>query len=177
MPTYISMLRGINVGGQKKIKMADLRKFYQSLGYKAVQSYIQSGNVVFQVSEKDTTNLEKTIVTAIRDKYGFDVTVIVRTPQEFNTIVKNNPFSNKDTGRIYVTFLSEIPTDFPRDRLSSAQNGQEEFQLSEQEIYLFMPDGYGRTKLSNNFFERVLGVGATTRNWRTVNRLLEMAKS
>jgi len=175
MKTYVSMLREINVSGQKTVKMEELKKLYESLGLKDVQAYIQSGNVIFKSSEAGSI-LTGRIEKKIREYFGFDVVVLLRTKDELQKLVNNNPFSKKSIDNLYVTFLSGYPALSPLEELNKAKAKSEEFFISGREICLFCPDGYGKTKLSNNFFERKLNVQATTRNWKTVNKLLELAK-
>ncbi|RJQ17050.1 DUF1697 domain-containing protein [Candidatus Woesearchaeota archaeon] len=172
MATYISLLRAINVGGQKKIPMDALKKLYASLNLKKVKTYIQSGNVVFQ----SPAIKEETIEKAIQKHFGFDVAVLIRTPEELKKIIAKNPFAKKDSGRIYVVFLSDVPKKIPLDKINSMRHPSEEFFISGKEIYLFYPNGYGRTKLSNTFFEKTLNVTATTRNWNTVTALMHIAE-
>jgi uncharacterized protein (DUF1697 family) len=169
------MLRGINVSGQKKIRMADLRELYELLGLKNVQSYLQSGNVVFDSDEQDAGNLSKSIEAQIELTYEFSVPVFIRTGDDFKRVVENHPFAEEETIRVLVTFLYERPKDSKLEELSHHQDKVDQFAIGEQEIFLFCPGGYGRTKLSNNFFEKKLDVIATTRNWKSVNALYEMA--
>ncbi len=171
MTFYISMLRGINVGGNKKIKMSDLAALYESLGFKDVETYIQSGNVVFSSRERSPSALSKAIRNKIKESFGFDVVVVVRTGDEMEKVLENNPFKEKDAGKLHVTFLSDPPAAKPLDVFDAVKDKSEEYSFSGKEIYLFLPYGYGRTKLSNNFFENKLKVSATTRNWRTVKVL------
>ena len=177
MGTYISMLRGINVGGQKKLKMDGLKKLYESLGFRQVQTYIQSGNVVFQCSGTDILKLTNMIEKSIKQSFGFEAPALIRTRDEFRKLIKNNPFSGKDAGKLHVTFLSNIPVHLPKEEINKAKGEAEEFSIIGREIYLFCPDGYGRSKLSNSFFARKLKLPATTRNWNTVNKLYAIAQS
>ena len=174
MKTHISLLRGINVSGQKKVKMEELKKLYESLGFKDVQAYIQSGNVVFRSSEAGSI-LAGRIEKKVREYFRFEVFVLIRTKDDLQKLIKKNPFSKKDIDKLYVTFLSGYPAMPPLEELNKAK-AAEEFFISGREIYLFCPDGYGKTKLSNNFFERKLKLHATTRNWKIVNKLLELSK-
>lgn len=176
MNTYISMLRGINVAGKKRIKMDELKALYESLGFKNVKTYIQSGNVVFQCSDSNASKLVKKIGEEIKQSFGLTVTVVIRTKEEYKQVIKRNPFQDKDLSKLHITFLSESVENPPIKRLEMAKSGMEEFDLSGKEIYLFCPNGYGRTKLTNNFFEKQLNISATTRNWRTVNALSAMAE-
>jgi len=180
MPTYISILRGINVSGHKMIKMDALRKMYSDLGFKNVQTYIQSGNVVFQDKIIDSKKLEKKIAKKILEQFSFEVPIIVIELGELKTIVKNNPFGNdtsKDISYMHVTFLSAIPDKPNVDKIKEGKYGADEFILISNAIYLYCPNGYGISKLNNNFIESKLKVMATTRNWRTTNELLNMAES
>jgi uncharacterized protein (DUF1697 family) len=170
------MLRGINVSGKNRIKMEELRELYESLGFENVQTYVQSGNLIFESTETDAAKISTKIEKKIERVFGFDVPVFVRTKSEFQRLIKNTPFAGKDTTKLHVTFLSEAPTNLPIDELNAAKAKNEEFSISGKEIYLYCPNGYGITKLSNNFFERRLNVSATTRNWKTVSTLLSMAE-
>lgn len=176
METYISLLRGINVSGQKKIRMEELKALYESLGYERVTTYIQSGNVVFAAQGKE---LPSHIETAIRERFGFEVPVILRRDTEMEAILAANPFLTRhdiDESRLHVVFLQEAPSDFALERLSEMQTGEDEFRVNGSEIYLHCPNGYGRSKLSNSALEKKLGVMATTRNWKTVNQLHRIAR-
>lgn len=175
MQTYISMLRGINVSGQKKVHMADLKNLYEALGFANVQTYVQSGNVVFDSPEVDTAKLTNSIEAQIEMIFGFSVPVLIRIADDLQRIIESHPFAQEDPARVLVTFLYEPPEDSKWDDLSHYKDKVDQFTLGEQEIFLYCPGGYGKTKLSNTFFERKLGVIATTRNWKSVNALYEMA--
>jgi uncharacterized protein (DUF1697 family) len=175
---FLSLLRGINVGG-RKVPMADLRLLYAELGFKNITTYIQSGNVI---SESKTAGfaLEKKIEKKLKGKFGFDVSVITRTKEELNAIIKNNPFikeKNIALEKLYVIFLNEIPDPVLKKNLIESDLGPERFVIIDKTIYLYCPVGYGEAKLNNNFFEKKLKVIATTRNWKTTNILLDMMKS
>jgi uncharacterized protein (DUF1697 family) len=167
------MLRGINVGGQKRVSMQVLKEMYSSLGYREVQTYVQSGNVIFS-ADVSGSSIKEGLEKEIKRAFGFDVLVFLRNKSELAALVKNSPFKQKDETKLHVTFLSEKPGKIPFDDLNPAKSGAEDFTISGKEIYLFCPNGYGVTKLSNTFFEKKLRVSATTRNWRTVNALLAM---
>jgi len=180
MKTYISILRGINVGGKKKIIMAELAKLYEELKFLNVTTYIQSGNVIFN-SDSNISNksISELIVNAIVKKYAFDVPVLVRAIDEFENIIKLNPFISQkdiDLEKLHVTFLEDEPAKEKAEKIKSLDFSPDKFILSGKEIYLYCPVDYGSTKLSNNFFETKLKVKATTRNWKTVSKLLELAK-
>lgn len=177
MRTYISLLRGINVSGQKKILMKDLQALYESLHLRDVKTYIQSGNVIFTSSIKDISKLTLSIENAIKISYGFSVEVFINTPQDFSHVIENNPYvkaTNENINRLYVTFLSEKPDRQAVKNLDNVQIGNDEFTLINKEIYLCCNSGYSKSKLSNTFFEKKIGIPATTRNWKTVNKLYEM---
>jgi uncharacterized protein (DUF1697 family) len=179
MATIISILRGINVSGQKKILMADLKTLYESLGFKNISTYIQSGNVIFTTAKKlSNTELAAVIEKAIKKQYGFEVPVITKTLIEWNKIIMANPFVKKkgiDLERLYVTFLSQPPDKENISKAESFSYPPDEFIITDAAIYMHVPDSYGNTKLSNNFFEKKLKVSATTRNWKTVVTLAELA--
>ncbi len=178
METYISILRGINVSGQKLIKMEKLREAYSDLGFADVNSYIQSGNVIFKTGPTDSRALEERIRNRISKVFGFEVPVLVKEMKEVETVIFNNPFikdKNKDIGFLHITFLSESPHQDDLDKLSTHNYTPDEFILIEKEVYLYCPNGYGKTKLNNNFFESKLKVNATTRNWKTINELYRIA--
>jgi uncharacterized protein (DUF1697 family) len=174
MNVYISMVRGINVGAQKKVRMGELKQRYESLGFGNVRTYIQSGSVVFESSSTDVSGLVNKIENEVKDYFGFEVVVVIRTKDELRRLVEGVPFKGHED-KLHVTFLSAEPDRFQAEEIETAKDKAEEFFISGKDIYLFCPNGYGRTKLSNAFFERKLKVPATTRNWRTVNALLSMA--
>ncbi len=177
MTVFITMLRGINVSGQKKIKMDELRKLYESLDFEQVRTYIQSGNVIFNTNLSDLSEIVKMIEKQIVLKLGYNVTAVIRTREELSDIVKKNPYFDKDLSKVHVTFLSENQIKYSEEEILKAKDEMEEFQIVDKEIYLFLPNGSGRTKLTNNFFERKMGVKATTRNWNTTTKLLDISKS
>ncbi len=171
------MLRGINVSGHNSIKMEQLRGLCNRLGFQKVETYVQSGNIVFQAKIENPAVLSKRIGESILDSFGFETPVIIRTSKEMENVVANNPFLKEkdvDSSKLHVTFLSEGAQNSSLKRLEELATSQDKFHLASHEIYLYCPGGYGRTKLSNNAIEKVLSVTATTRNWRTTNILLDM---
>lgn len=177
--TYIAILRGINVSGQKIIRMDDLQRLFGSFGFRDVSTYIQSGNVVFRTPETKNEMLLKRITGGILSAFGFSVPVIIRTASQLETIIAENPFlKEKDilADKLHVTFLSEVPAAELKKKLETLEFGNDRFVLAEKEIWLYCPGGYGNTKLSNGFFETKLKVTATTRNWNTVKKLLELSR-
>lgn len=175
MNPYISMLRGINVGGQKKVRMAELKSLYESLGFTNVETYVQSGNVVFDSEEQDANKMADAIEKQIENTFGFAIPVQVRSADDFQRVIESHPFRDEEPVRVLVTFLKESPNPLKLEKLSHYEDKVDQYAIGEQEIFLFCPGGYGNTKLSNTFFEKMLEVTATTRNWRTVNKLYEMA--
>ncbi|HES60111.1 MAG TPA: DUF1697 domain-containing protein [Caldithrix sp.] len=175
---YISLLRGINVSGQKKIQMAELKSLYESLGFENVTTYIQSGNVVFSSKEIDELKLAKLISDKIREVLGYNVSIIIRSKIEWEKLIADNPFSkreNFDVKKMHVTLITEQPTMIGGDIFDRVKYDSEEYVIGERHIYLYFPEGYGQTKLSNNYIENKLKVSATTRNWNTVMKLSELA--
>ncbi len=174
MKTYISLLRGINVSGQKQIAMPALAALYEKLGFNQVRTYIQSGNVVFRAAGLEG-RIRAQIEAAIQAHFGFDVTVFLRSPEDIRRIVAANPFSNAEQfAKLHVIFLAETPSN--RD-LSSCAAGPEQWHAQDKEIYLFCPNGMGRAKLNHQYFERKLKTAATARNWNTIRQLLSMIGS
>jgi uncharacterized protein (DUF1697 family) len=178
MNTYISMLRGINVSGQKIIRMEELASLYESLGFKNVRTYVQSGNVLFDSPITEGSRLSGLIADKIKKAFGFFVVVVLRTRDELQAVVQNNPFLKErgiDPARLHVTFLLEAPDQEALSRLQAVKDRTDRIKAGSREVYLHCPQGYGRTKYSNHFIERTLKVSATTRNWNTVLALLGMA--
>ncbi|MEO1051447.1 MAG: DUF1697 domain-containing protein [Bacteroidota bacterium] len=179
MPTYIALLRGINVSGQKKIKMADLRAHLEELNFSKISTYIQSGNIVFNAISESPHDLETLIASKIKEKYGFDVPVLIQTPEQIEMLIDRCPYikdADKDPKKIYLTLLSEEPSADRVAQLSHIQYEGEEYILQDRCIYFYADNGYGKAKMNNNFFENKLKVNATTRNWNTMNKLLDMAR-
>ena len=175
------MIRGINIGA-KKVKMKKLKELYVSLDFKDVKTYIQSGNVVFKSQYLDLSYLRELIENKIGKVFGFDVKVLIRTNNDLKKVIEENPFKKEDFKHLYITFLSDVPSknlikNLNRNLEINMKNKSDKFYISKKEIYLFLPEGYGRTKLNNNFFEKKLGIFATTRNLRSVNKLFDIAGS
>ena len=169
----ISLLRGINVAGQKTILMKDLKELYASLGFENVKTFIQSGNVIFETNEALEDSIAK-IEKAIKQKYGFEVPVQIREVHDFEHIIKTCPFTRLDLEegtRVMITFLDALPTEENIENLMTYVHEPEMLEVVGREVYLYCPDGYGKTKLNNNFLEKKLKVGATTRAWKSVMRI------
>ena len=177
MPAYIAMLRGINVSGHKIIRMEQLRASFGDLGFANVKTYVQSGNIVFETPDDSTAGVSKKIEQKIQRDFGFSVPVFLRTSKELEQTVRHNPFLKDpaiDQSKLHVTFLLEAPSKAALAQLQPLAAKQEQFRIIGRDIYLYCPDGYGNTKLSNTAIEKKLSIGATTRNWKTVNTLLAM---
>jgi len=177
METYVALLRGINVSGQKMIKMTDLVKLLSELDLKNIRTYIQSGNLVFEYPKTDQKNLATLIQQKITRHYKFDVPVIIRHRDELLNIADQNPFlkRNNDIEKLYVTFLEEEPSADIIGKAKETITDQDVFEVTGKEVFVYCPDGYGRTKLNNSFFEKQFETRATTRNWKTVLTLSVMA--
>ncbi|MBU3144922.1 DUF1697 domain-containing protein [Clostridium sp. CF012] len=172
---YIAFLRGINVGGQKKIKMLDLKVMFEALNFINVKTYIQSGNVSFDYGTTDTIELSNVIEKKISETFGFLVKAIIRTEDELRNIVNNNPFTkqeNIELDKVYITLMVDIPQPSTVSLLDMKKEENEKFIIISSEIYVYCPNGYGRTKLNNNMFEKKLKTDATTRGLKTLNNIL-----
>lgn len=179
METYISILRGINVGGQKKVLMVDLKRLFSELNFKNIRTYIQSGNVVFNCEKTNPIQLVGQIENGILEKLKFHVSVIIRTTLELKEVIRNNPYlkeSNIDVEKLHVTFLSDEPEKKKTEEIKEYNFSPDQFICINKEVYIYCPNGYGNTKLNNAFFENKLNVSATTRNVKTVNELVRIAE-
>jgi len=175
---YVAFLRGINVGGHKKIKMADLRLIFERLGYNDVKTYIQSGNVVFKTDVDDQRKLEKQISEAIGIDFGFKVPVLVKTRTELYNIMKNNPFDDPEdlaTNKIYFVLMKGIPAKEDIKTTSAIIFNNEKFKITAACVYLRYALGAGKAKCNSNFFESKLNVISTSRNYRTMTKLIELS--
>ncbi len=178
MKTYISMLRAINVGGQNKIPMLELKQLCETLSFTGVATYVQSGNVVFDSNLQEPGEVAARIEARLEGAYGAKISVFVRTPADFRRILDGNPFltgRNETSTFLHVTFLYRAPTPAQWAQLKGPEGTGDEFFPDLQEVFLFCPAGYGRTKLNNSFFERRLSIPATTRNWNTVRALYKLS--
>jgi uncharacterized protein (DUF1697 family) len=175
MKTYIALLRGINVGGNKKIAMKDLQALVAGLGHAGVSTYIQSGNVLLR-SAGAPEDVGRGIEEAIARELGLEVKVLIRSQDELAQVIEANPFlPGADPAHLHVTFLAGAPEPAALETLAVPKNPSEEYRIIGREVYLHFPEGYGRSKLSNMLWERKLRVAATTRNWNTVMTLLRLA--
>lgn len=177
MPRYVALLRGINVGGNKKVAMARLRELLQGLGHTGVATLLQSGNAVFTAREKSEARLVKQLETAIAAEFGFEVAVVVRTRDELAAAIEANPLPGAEDApsRFLVTFLSAAPEPKRLAELDPAAYLPDEFRVVGREIYARFPDGIHDSRLAAALGGKRLGVTPTARNWSTVLKLLALA--
>jgi len=170
--TFVALLRGINVGGRHKVAMADLRAAFADAGCEGVTTYIQSGNVVFEHAA-DADELGVELERRIEAMAGFAVAVVLRTGAEMAAVVRDNPFPGVEPTKLHVIFLSSDSPPGALDRVDAASFAPEEFVLAGRQLYLHLPNGMARTKLPRAL--DVFPTPVTTRNWRTVLKLVELA--
>jgi uncharacterized protein (DUF1697 family) len=179
MPVMISMLRGVNVGGHNQVKMDALRTLYESLDLREPQTYLQSGNVVFKTTERDSVALAKRIERAIEKTFGFRTDVVLRTSAQMRDAMAKNPFAqrkNVDPSKLLVTFLAEEPGSTLTSTVLAKKTDPEELRISGRELYIYFPNGMGRTKLNWLAVVKALGTVGTGRNLNSVVKLLEIAR-
>ncbi len=176
MTAFVSLFRGINVGGHHKIRMDELKDMHESLGLRDVLPYIQSGNVVFTSDDADVARLQKQIEDGFEKNFGFHVEVIIRTSAELRDIIEKNPFQSqqsKESKWVVVLFLAARPDNTAQEDLLKTYVGPEELFIIGKEVYIYYTNGIGRSKLSHSFIEKKLKTFGTARNWNTILQLLE----
>jgi uncharacterized protein (DUF1697 family) len=179
MPVLISMLRGVNVGGHNKIKMDALRAVYSSLKFEDPQTYVQSGNVIFKTAERDLALVAKRIQQSIERKFACRPAIILRTTAELREVIAKNPFAkraNIDPAKLLVTFLASDPGDAARENLCEQEFDPEELHASSRELYIYFPNGIGKSKLPWPRIDKLLGTIGTGRNWNSVTKMLQLAE-
>ena len=177
MTAFVSLFRGINVGGNCKVRMDELKALHESLELKDVISYIQSGNVVFTSDDADLAQLPKQLEDGFEKKFGFHVEVILRTSAELRDIVDKNPFQSqqsKESKWVVVMFLAARPDDIAQEDLLKTYVGPEELFIIGKEVYIYYTHGIGRSKLSHSFIEKKLKTLGTARNWNTILQLQKL---
>jgi len=177
MKTHLALLRGINVSGQKLIKMEELRKLLESVGFKNVATYIQSGNVFVDTDEASAEKVGGEIKKVIKEKYGWDVGILMLSLPYLQKTVKDNPFLKEpdiDLKKVYVSFLSEKPSAENIEKFRQFDIQQDIAVIDGNVMYLKYSNGAGNTKLTNALIENKLKVVSTSRNWNTTLKLLEM---
>ncbi len=176
---YIALLRGINVGGNKIIKMKDLAEIFTSFGFKNVKTFIQSGNVIFDSPQSKTESVKNKIEKGLNNSLGYPVDAIIRKKEEIENVIKNNPFKKEieqPNIKLYVTFLSNSPVNKIKKEVSTYNNDLETFKIKNSEVYvLIRKNDIQKTVFSTNFLEKKLGLLGTTRNWNSVNKILNLA--
>ncbi|MCI2230063.1 DUF1697 domain-containing protein [Polaribacter sp. MSW13] len=172
MKTFIVLLRGINVSGKNKLPMAELRNLLNILDFKNVQTYIQSGNIILDSEDSKSIVCQK-IKEGILNQFGYDVPVIARTISEWKIAIDNYPFSLENEKIVAFTFLDRSPK-ISEIEIKNIRGDQ--FKIANEVVYLYCPIGFGKTKITNNVLEKKLNVIATTRNFKTTEKLLELAK-
>jgi uncharacterized protein (DUF1697 family) len=178
MPTFAALLRAINLGERNKVPMAGLRSLFSDLGYDDVSTYLQSGNVVFRTRSGKPGRTAADIQRKIADEFGLTVAVLLRTPAELRRIAAGNPFlkGESDPKKLHVLFLDKTPAAKARRDLDPDRSPPDRFALRGREIYLHLPNGSARSKLTIDYFERRLGATGTGRNWKTVIKLAELTQ-
>lgn len=172
---HLALLRGINVGGRNKLPMKDLAALFTQAGCRDVRTYIQSGSVVFRAKAALAKRVPILITGAISDRFGYEVPVITRTADEISDIVGENPFlRGTDTKELHVVFLATVPATAQVAALDPDRSPPDEFSANGREVYLRCPNGLARTKLTNDYFDSKLKTTSTTRNWKTVLKLLDL---
>jgi uncharacterized protein (DUF1697 family) len=177
MNTFVALLRGINVGGRNRLPMGELRAALSTLGLEDVSTYLQSGNVVFR-SPGEGKQLAAGIEQRIAEVFGLKIAVLLRTPAELRKIAAGNPFlqDEADLAKLHVVFLDGTPTAAVAAKLDPDRSPPDRFSLRDRELYLHLPNGAGRSKLTIDYFERLLEVKATARNWKTLTKLIVLTR-
>ncbi len=179
MAAIVALLRAVNVGGHNKIKMDELRALFKALCLRGVETYVQSGNVVFGTRERDLALLTKRIRGGIERRFALRPEIILRSASELSEVVRRDPFAARkdiDPARLHVVFLADSPRPDACKELLEIKTDHEEVKVGRRELYIYYPHGAGKSKLTLALIEKTLGVFGTARNWNTSNKLLEMAK-
>jgi len=176
--TYLALLRGINVGGKNKLPMKDLTEIFVGAGCIDVRTYIQSGNVIFRAATDVSAGLPAKITAEIAKRFGYSVPLVLRTAGEIAGVLSNNPFLIPGVAldELHVLFLADVPDRRRVEDLDPNRSPPDAFAVRGQEVYLRLPNGVARSKLTNAYFDSKLATTSTGRNWRTVTKLFELAK-
>ena len=180
MTAFVSLFRGINVGGHHQIRMNELKDMYESLGFKDIFTYIQSGNVVFTSDDADVARLRRHIEDGVEQKFGFHAEVFIRTSAELREIIEKNPFQSqpdKESKWVVVVFLADCPDDTAQEDLLKTYAGPEELFITGKELYVYYTNGIGRSKLTNSLIDKKLKTVGTARNWNTILQLQKLLPS
>lgn len=176
--SYVALLRGVNVGGKNRLPMKDLASIFEEAGCSDVRTYIQSGNVFFEARPTTAERLPALVSDLIVERFGFRAPVILRTARELEQILRENPLASPSTEAetLHVMFLAEAPSASAVSGLDPKRSPPDTFAVVGREIYLCCPNGLARTKLTNQYFDTRLATVSTTRNWRPVSKLAELAE-
>ena len=177
MPAFVGLIRGINVGGRNKVKMAELRHLITSLGLSQVSTVLQSGNIVFQTDETDRSRLAERLEMAMRERFGFAAQVMLRSAEDFKAVLARHPFTPaqlENGSHAMVVFLSAAPMPSAIEELREKNPGREMIAGAGDALYVYYTDGVARSRLDNNRIERALNVVSSARNWNTCQRLLKL---
>ncbi|QXP77555.1 MULTISPECIES: DUF1697 domain-containing protein [Winogradskyella] len=175
MQNYIALLRGVNVGGHRKISMQELKTLLSKSGLENVQTYIQSGNVIFKTIDEDKRVLENKIQNLILTHFGFEIPVLVLLRSELEIIFNNCPFSDAKKEHSYFVILSDISNEKLIKEASEKRYIDDDYKIMNNCIYLFCSKGYGKSKFNLSYFEKKLDVNATARNYKTMVKLLSLS--
>ena len=166
--------------GHNSVKMTDLSSLFINLGFKDAETYIQSGNVIFSdPGDRAVSGLSEEIEKAIQDRFNYIVHVMIRTNQELSDLFSSNPYlggTNFDPAKMAVLFLHEKPSDSQVQKVADIDYPPDKFKIIGRDIFIYCPNGFGRTKLYTNFFERKMGIAGTARNWKTITTILNIAE-
>jgi uncharacterized protein (DUF1697 family) len=176
--TYVAFLRGINVGGKRKIPMNRLAGLFADVGCIDVKTHLQSGNVFFGASVSLVKTLPEVIAASITDEFGCTVTVLIRSAKDLEEVLRDNPFLKRgvDPAILHVAFLADVPGAKQVAELDNDRSPGDSFDVRGRHIYLYLPNGVARTKLTNDYFDHTLRTVSTLRNWNTVQKLLEIVR-
>ena len=191
MPAVIALLRAVNVGGHNNVRMEEVRTLFAALGCKNVQTYLQSGNVVFSTSKPSPSQVAAELQTAINEALGIETIIIPRTPADLRAIIANNPFAEGiasgaiDPSKLMVAYFQSRPSDDVCEKAarrgleSSKQSGKQpdEIRFHGREAYIYYPNGLGKATFNWSAFERGSKIPATARNWTTTLKLLELSEA
>ena len=179
MAAFATLLRGINVGGNKTVPMAALKALFDDLGFSPAKTLLNSGNVVFSVKEKNRAKLAKILEDAVEKQFGFRPAIVVRSASELGKILERNPFpemAKDDPGHLLVMTLAGKPHADAKARIAKAYSGPEQIAIVGEDVYLTYPNGIGKSKLTNTLLEKQLGAVGTARNWNTLTKLLALTE-
>lgn len=178
VPTrFVALLRGVNVGGKNKLPMAALVEICEAAGARDVTTFIQSGNALFRADAAEAAALAPRIAAGIEARFGFRAPVVLRSADELRAVVENNPYAADDLDIVHVAFLAGAPSAAQAASLDPNRSPPDEFTLRGRELYLRLPNGVARTKLTNAWLDAKLGTVSTVRNWRTVCKFVALLTS